>query len=86
MIIGGGELAAVRALDERRSPAARVVARAGALDLHHVGAEVGEDLPRPRPGQNARKLENAKPAERSRHVISPDGLRGRAARIGVTSA
>ena len=73
MIIGGGHLLAVRAFDERRSPAARVVARAGALDLDHVGAEVGEDLPRPRPGQNARKLKNADTGKRSRHDETPWG-------------
>ena len=71
MIIRGRHLAAVRALDERRTPAARVVARAGALDLHHVGAEVGEDLARPRPGQDARKLENADTGKRSGHGQSP---------------
>ena len=86
MIVGGGHLLAVRALDERRAPAARVVARAGALDLHHVGAEVGEDLPRPRAGQNARKLENANTGKRSRHVMSPDDLWARAAKDGRASS
>ena len=72
VVVGGRELAAVGALDERRAPAARVVARAGTLDLDHVGAEIGEDLPRPRAGQNARELENTNARKRSRHVISPD--------------
>ena len=72
MIIGSRHLRAVGALDERRPPAARVVAGAGALDLHDVGAEVGQNLPGPRPGQDARKLQNAKTGERSRHVSSPD--------------
>ncbi len=67
MVVGGRELVAVGALDERRAPAARVVARAGALDLDHVGAEIGEDLPRPGAGQNARELENTNARERSRH-------------------
>ena len=57
--IGGAEMVAVGALDERRPPAAGVVAGALALDLDHVGAEIGQNLPGPRPGQNAGKFEHA---------------------------
>ena len=42
---------------------ARVVALARALDLDHVGAEVGEQLARPRPGEDAGKVENANAGE-----------------------
>src|SRR3954465_15670521 len=71
MIIGRAERLAVGARDERRAPAARVVTRAGALDLYDVGAEIGEDLSRPRTCQNARKLKNADTGERSGHGYSP---------------
>jgi hypothetical protein len=71
MIIGSRHLRAVGALDERRPPAARVVAGSGALDLDDVGSEVGEDLSGPGSCENARKLQNAKTGERSRHVSSP---------------
>ncbi len=52
-----------RAFHEGRAPAAGVVARARPLDLDHIGAQVSKDLPRPGPGQNARKLENTKAGE-----------------------
>ena len=68
MVVGGRELVAVGALDERRTPSARIVARAGTLDLDYVGAEIGEDLPRPRAGQDARELKNTNARERSRQV------------------
>jgi hypothetical protein len=59
MEIGGAEMAAVGGLDEGRSPAPRVVARALALDLDDVGTEIGENLPSPGPRQDAGKLEHA---------------------------
>ena len=65
--IGGAEMAAVRGLDERRAPAAGVVAGALALDLDDVGAEVGEHLPGPGPGQDAGQFENADAGEWFRH-------------------
>src|SRR6185503_10094276 len=71
VIIRGRHLRAVPALDKGRTPPARVVARAGALDLYDIGAEIGEDLPRPRAGQNARKLKNADAGKRSGHELSP---------------
>jgi hypothetical protein len=59
MKIGRTDVLAVLAFDKGRTPAAGVVARALALDLDDVGAEVGEDLAGPRSGQNAGKLEDA---------------------------
>ena len=51
-------MAAVLAFDERRSPAAGVVAGAFALHFDHVGAEVGQDLPCPGTGQDAGQFKN----------------------------
>ena len=59
---------AVGAFDEGRSPAAGVVAGAFALDLDDVGAEVGQHLPRPGPGQNAGKFKDAETRQRLRHL------------------
>ena len=59
MEIGGAEMAAVGRLHERRPPAAGVVAGALALDLDDVGAEIGENLAGPGPGQDAGELEHA---------------------------
>src|SRR5262249_21957586 len=50
---------------ERRTPGACVVAGAGALDLDHVGAQVGEVLRAPRPGEDTREVEDAQAAERT---------------------
>ena len=56
--VGAGEVAglvgvlALRVLQEGRPPMARVVARAGGLDLDHVGAQVGQDLGAPGAGQH----------------------------------
>src|SRR5690348_7112978 len=57
--IGRSEMTAIGRLDEGRTPAAGVVAGSLALDLHHVGAEIGENLPCPGPRQDPRKLEDA---------------------------
>ena len=57
--IGGTEMAAVLALDEGRAPAPRVVTGAFALDLDHVGAEIGENLPGPRSRQDAGEFQHA---------------------------
>src|SRR6266705_6767682 len=73
-------LPAVLVLEEGRAPAARVVARPGTLDLENFRAEVGEILRRPRPGENAREIENADVRERARHGGSG---RGPADYIGV---
>src|SRR6185295_10759178 len=49
------------------APASRVVARAGALDLDHLGAEVGKVLRRPGPGEDAREVEDADVRKRAGH-------------------
>ena len=41
-----------------RAPVARVVPAAGMLDLDDLGAKVGEDHRRPRPGENSRQVED----------------------------
>jgi len=43
---------------------AGVVARARPLDLDHLGAEVGEQLPAPRPREHARQLDDAQTFQR----------------------
>jgi hypothetical protein len=65
--IGGAEMAAGGGLDEWRSPGAGVIAGAFALDLDHVGAEIGEDLARPRPGEDTGKLKHAQTVQWTRH-------------------
>ena len=67
--IGRAEWLAVHALDQGRTPMARIVARALALHLHDVCAEIGEQLPAPRPGENAREFENADAGEGSGHDV-----------------
>ena len=71
MEIGRRQVAAVGGRHERRAPGAGVVARALALHLDHVGAEIGENLARPRPRQNAGKLQNAQTSQRTRHEQLP---------------
>ena len=75
-------MAAVGRRHERRAPAAGVVAGALALDLDHVGAEIGENLPRPRPRQDAGKFEHTQTGQRTRHRTSSleTARRGRATR------
>ena len=63
--IGGAEMAAVGGRNKRRAPGAGVVAGALALDLDHVGAEIGQDLPGPRPCQDASKLQDAQTGQRT---------------------
>jgi hypothetical protein len=84
MVIGGTEVAAVGALNERRSPSPRVVAGALALDLDHVGAEVGQHLSGPRPGEDAGELEHAKTGERTRHENHLPDMRQRCRDVGFT--
>ena len=57
-----GGVAAALALDEGRPPSAGVVAF-GAFDLDHLGAKVGECLPGPGAGQDARHLDDPEAAE-----------------------
>ena len=62
--VAGGEVAglvgvvALRILQKRRAPVARVVALAGALDLDDIGPQVGQHLGAPRAGQHAGKIQN----------------------------
>ena len=77
MKIGGAEMTAVGRLDEGRTPGARVVAGAGALDLDDVGAEIGEQLARPRTCQNPGQLQHAQTSQWTRHETLPT-LRGHA--------
>src|SRR6185437_5560714 len=67
MEIGRADRLAVHAFNKRRAPAARIVAGPFALDLDHVGTQIGEDLARPGAGQNAGKFKNADARERLRH-------------------
>ena len=50
----------IRRGDKGRTPCARIIARAGALDFDNIRAEIGKRLPDPRPCKNAREFENAK--------------------------
>ena len=67
--VGGqvvGRLAGVVAaavLEVGRAPAARVVAAAGAFDLDHLRAQVGQGLPGPGAGEHARQVEHAQVGE-----------------------
>ena len=58
-------MAAVGRRHEGRTPGAGVVAGAAALDLDDVGAEIGKDLPGPRPGQNPGQFQYAQPGQRT---------------------
>ena len=49
----------VGALNEGRPPSARIVAGTFALDLDHIGAEIGQYLSGPGPGQDAGKFKDA---------------------------
>ena len=59
------------ALARRELADAPAAVALGRLDLHHVGAEVGEVHPRERPGHDLRQLQHAHPVERSRHRRPP---------------
>jgi hypothetical protein len=60
-------MAAVGGLDEWRSPRAGIVASAFALDLDDVGAEIREDLARPRSGQDTGEFEHAQTVQWAGH-------------------
>ena len=53
MEIGRTEILPVVAFEKGRAPLARVISRATTLYLHHVRAEIGEQLSAPRTGKNA---------------------------------
>ena len=63
MVIGRRQVLAVLAGDEGRTPFARVVAAVRALDLDHVGAEIGKHLAGPRPGKDAGEFDDADAVE-----------------------
>jgi hypothetical protein len=50
---------AVGCRHEWRPPAPRIITGSPAFDLDHVGAEIGQNLPGPRPGQDAGEFEHA---------------------------
>jgi len=63
-----------RAVDERRSPGAGIVAAPRLLDLDHLGAEIAEDLARHGPGQVLADLHDLDARERQQ-VSSPCACR-----------
>ena len=69
-------MAAVGALDEGRAPGAGIVAGPAALDLNHVGAEIGQNLAGPRPGQNPGKLEDTQSGQWTRLEMNSRQRRG----------
>ena len=77
-------LARVGLADERRPPAAGVVAAAGRLHLDHPGTEVAEHLGGVRPGEGPGEVDDEQVCERSGHqrVTSPGG-RGRPRRAAA---
>ncbi|MNS90590.1 hypothetical protein D3C72_1246460 [compost metagenome] len=65
-VVGGlGGVAAVFVLEPGRAPGAGIVAGAGALDLDHIGAEIGKVLGAPWPGEDAGQVEDAEMAQGS---------------------
>ena len=58
-----GRRAVALAIDEWRTPGAGIIAP-GAFDLDHLGTEIGQRLPRPRAGKNARELDHLETGER----------------------
>ena len=65
----------VRRAARKRPPLARAVAGDERLDLHHVGAEVGEQLGCIRGAHQLADLEDAEAVERARHRQSPSASR-----------
>jgi hypothetical protein len=70
MEISRADVIAVEALNERGAPAAGIVAGALALDLDHIGAKIGENLPGPWTRENAGKFEHTETGKRFRHELS----------------
>ncbi len=70
VVRGVARLLAGRVLQPGRAPRARVVAGAGALHLDDVGAEIGQQLSRPRAREHAREVQHLdalQGARRRRH-------------------
>ena len=63
--IGGVSRLAIGRGGEGRPPVAGVVARARPLDLDHLGAQVGQRLRRPGPGQHPRQVQHAHARQRT---------------------
>ena len=74
-------VAAIGQLEERRTPGAGIVAPPGLLHLEHVGAEIGEDLGRPRPGEDPRKVQHPDPVERARALAHHAAMPGRSREV-----
>src|SRR5206468_4634682 len=72
-VSGLARVLSVLVLEERRTPAARVVARARPLHFDDLRAEVGEVLRCPGPGENAGEIEDSNMRERARHGRSERG-------------
>ena len=68
---------------ERRAPAPGIVARAGALDLDHFGAQVGEVLAAPGAGQNPRQVQHPASVQRTIHRGLPSRSLHRRSRLRV---
>src|SRR6266571_1209104 len=72
--VGGlARFLSVLVLEERRTPAARIVARARPLHFDDLRAEVGKVLRCPGPGENAGEIEDSNVRERARHGRSDRG-------------
>ena len=72
---GGVGAAAVAVLQKRRAVGAAFVARARALDLDDLGAEIGQRLRRQRRGEHAAEVENADARESAHQTPRNTGLR-----------
>ena len=70
-IVGALGRGAVTPLDVGRSPLARVVAGARSLDLHHVGAEIAQELGAGRTRQNPGEVQDPDPRQRLVHRRAP---------------
>ena len=71
------------AVPERRTHAARIVAAFHALDLEHLGAQVGEHGPGKRAGQHLAQFQHTDAAQHTRHAIGRRCVRVQAARRRV---